>query len=138
VEHVPGCSLLVIDAGSDIGGTWAEERLYPNLLSQNSYGMYEFSDLPLSQVVPEETTGVGQQFIAGWKINRYLHAWTEKWKLKNHIRLNWKVSVVSVDCVECLTKTRLGVSAAWRPKSGSSRYKLGRVRHAISGLSAIS
>lgn len=93
----------MIDAGSDIGGTWAEERLYPNLLSQNSYGMYEFSDLPLFQVVPEETTGVGQQFIAGWKINRYLHAWTGKWNLKKHIRLNWKVSESSVECVECLS-----------------------------------
>ena len=99
MEQVSGCSLLVLDSASDIGGTWAEERLYPNLLSQNSYGMNEFSDLPLSQVAPEETTGVGQQFIAGWKINRYLHAWAEKWDLKKHIRLNWKVSASLVDCI---------------------------------------
>lgn len=98
MEQVAGCSLLVLDAASDIGGTWAEERLYPNLLSQNSYGMYEFSDLPLSQVVPEETTGVGQQFIAGWKINRYLHAWVEKWNLRKHIRLNWKVIAIPDKC----------------------------------------
>ena len=85
--------LLVIDSASDIGGTWAEERLYPNLLSQNSYGLYEFSDLPLSDVVPEEHASDTQnQFIAGWKINRYLHAWVEKWQLKKHIRLNWTVS----------------------------------------------
>ncbi|KAJ5369199.1 uncharacterized protein N7496_008959 [Penicillium cataractarum] len=101
VEHTPGCSLLVIDAASGIGGTWAEKRLYPNLLSQNSYGMYEFSDLPLSHVVPEEATGVGQQFIAGWKINRYLHAWAEKWNLKRHIRLKWKVeSICRLDSKE--------------------------------------
>lgn len=82
--------LLVLDAASDLGGTWAEERLYPNLLSQNSYGLYEFSDLPLSDVVPEED-GTNQHFIAGWKINRYLHAWVDKWDLRKHIRLNWKV-----------------------------------------------
>ncbi|KAJ5254718.1 hypothetical protein N7505_009869 [Penicillium chrysogenum] len=88
--------LLVIDSASDIGGTWAEERLYPNLLSQNSYGLYEFSDLPLSDVVPEEHASDTQnQFIAGWKINRYLHAWVEKWQLKKHIRLNWTVDDIS-------------------------------------------
>ncbi|KAJ9492526.1 hypothetical protein VN97_g710 [Penicillium thymicola] len=82
--------LLVIDSASDIGGTWAKERLYPNLLSQNSYGLYEFSDLPLSDVVPEEhTDGAHNQFIAGWKINRYLRVWIEKWQLEKHIRLNW-------------------------------------------------
>lgn len=136
VEHVPGCSLLVIDAGSDIGGTWAEERLYPNLLSQNSYGMYEFSDLPLSQVVPEETSGVGQQFIAGWKINRYLHVWAEKWDLKKHIRLNWKVSASDMNHVSCLTVTRSRVSAASTAKNGSSMSMLVRLPCGRSGWSA--
>lgn len=84
--------LLVIDSALDIGGTWAEECLYPSLLSQNSYGLYEFSDLPLSDVVPKEhTDGAHDQFIAGWKINRYLRVWVEKWKLEKHIRLNWTV-----------------------------------------------
>ncbi|KAJ5572372.1 hypothetical protein N7535_006032 [Penicillium sp. DV-2018c] len=88
--------LLVIDSASDIGGTWAEERLYPNLLSQNSYGLYEFSDLPLSDVVPmEDGNDERNQFIAGWKINRYLHAWVEKWRLDKHIRLNWTVKDIS-------------------------------------------
>lgn len=83
--------MLLIDSASDIGGTWAQERLYPNLLSQNSYGLYEFSDLPLAEVIPPDEDGAGKQFIAGWKINRYLDVWTEKWKLKEHIRLNWTV-----------------------------------------------
>lgn len=139
VDHVPGCSLLLIDAASDIGGTWAEQRLYPNLLSQNSYGMYEFSDLPLSQVVPEETTGVGQQFIAGWKINRYLHTWAEKWNLKKHIRLNWKVSMSPVDCVALrLTMTRSRVFAVSTAKNGSLTSTLVRIPHRREGLSATS
>ncbi|KAJ5815757.1 hypothetical protein N7474_007534 [Penicillium riverlandense] len=82
----------MIDAASDFGGTWAEERLYPNLLSQNSYGLYEFSDLPLADVVPPEENHDGPQFIAGWKINHYLHAWVKKWDLRKHIRLNWKIA----------------------------------------------
>jgi hypothetical protein len=136
VEHIPGCSLLVIDAGSDIGGTWGEERLYPNLLSQNSYGMYEFSDLPLSHVVPEEMSGVGQQFIAGWKINRYLHFWAEKWDLKKHIRLNWKASASDLNHVSCLTVTRSRVSAASTAKNGSSTSMLVRLPRGRSGWSA--
>ncbi|KGO74494.1 hypothetical protein PITC_099950 [Penicillium italicum] len=88
--------LLVIDSASDIGGTWAEARLYPNLLSQNSYGLYEFSDLPLSDVVPEENADdTPNKFIAGWKINRYLRAWAGKWQLEKHIRLNWTVDDIS-------------------------------------------
>lgn len=84
--------LLIIDSASDIGGTWSRDRLYPNLLSQNSYGNYEFSDLPLNTAVPDDSEQEGySNFIPGWKINRYLHVWTEKWDLRRRIRLNWKV-----------------------------------------------
>ncbi|KAJ5087382.1 hypothetical protein N7456_010998 [Penicillium angulare] len=91
----PGCHLLVLDAGSDIGGTWAEDRLYPNLLSQNSYGLYEFSDMSLADTVPDEDNDGDSQFIPGWKINRYLHAWVTKWGLSKHIKLNSKVMRIS-------------------------------------------
>lgn len=91
VKHADGCHLLVLDAASDIGGTWAEERLYPNLLSQNSYGLYEFSDLSLTDAVPSEQSERDSQFIPGWKINRYLHAWVAKWGLQKHIKLKSKV-----------------------------------------------
>lgn len=87
---VPACSLLVVDGASDIGGTWAEDRLYPNLLSQNSYGLYEYSDMSLAESVATEGEEPEQQFIPGWKINRYLHTWVGKWQLRDHIRLNWK------------------------------------------------
>lgn len=84
--------VLIIDSASDIGGTWSRDRLYPNLLSQNSYGNYEFSDLPLNDAVPDDSEQEGDSsFIPGWKINRYLHVWTEKWDLKRRVRLNWKV-----------------------------------------------
>ncbi|KAJ5090960.1 hypothetical protein N7532_009644 [Penicillium argentinense] len=90
----PSCSLLVVDSASDIGGTWGEERLYPNLVSQNTYGLYEYSDLPLAEVVPPEQDHMGAHFIAGWKINRYLHVWADKWDLKKHIRLGWQVDTI--------------------------------------------
>lgn len=86
-----GDALLIVDSASCLGGTWATVRLYPNLLSQNSYGLYEFSDLPLASVVPPDPEDADNQFIAGWKINRYLHVWCEKWDLLKYMRFNWKV-----------------------------------------------
>ncbi|KKK23537.1 hypothetical protein ARAM_003918 [Aspergillus rambellii] len=92
--------VLIIDSAADLGGTWAKERLYPNLLSQNSYGLYEFSDLPLATAVSnnldeKEEGEEEQRFIPGWKINQYLHVWCKKWGLTKRIRLHWKVVRIS-------------------------------------------
>lgn len=85
--------VLVIDSASDIGGTWAHERLYPNLRAQNSYGFYEFSDLPLAEAVPDVKEGEDKNdFIPGWKLNQYLHVWCRKWHLEERTRLRWRVS----------------------------------------------
>lgn len=85
--------LLVIDSASGLGGTWNHERLYPNLLSQNSYGMYEYSDLPMASVVDCNPDDPNSQFIAGWKINRYMQTWSQKWDLIKRMRFNWKVRI---------------------------------------------
>ena len=85
--------LLVIDSASGLGGTWNHERLYPNLLSQNSYGMYEYSDLPMASVVDCNPDDPNSQFIAGWKINRYMQTWSQKWDLTKRMRFNWKVRI---------------------------------------------
>ncbi|KAJ5618338.1 hypothetical protein N7528_006981 [Penicillium herquei] len=90
VDHTvnaPGCHLLVLEAGSDIGGTWAAERLYPNLLSQNSYGLYEFSDQPLVHDDDKRDSS----FIPGWRINQYLHSWATRWGLMERIKDDCKV-----------------------------------------------
>ena len=89
-------SLLIIDAARSLGGTWAQERLYPNLLSQNSYGLYEYSDLPLKDALRDGEDFEGEdpagQFIPGWKIHCYLQVWCEKWELLETMRFGWKVS----------------------------------------------
>lgn len=85
--------LLIVDSASGLGGTWASERLYPNLRGQNSNGLYEYSDLPLSSVAPVDgTKPIDDQFASGLTINRYLHVWSEKWDLLQRMRFNWKVS----------------------------------------------
>lgn len=138
VEKTPGCKLLVLDAALDIGGTWAETRLYPNLLSQNSYGLYEFSDLPLSDVVPEEEDGVRSQFIAGWKINKYLHAWIAKWKLRRHIKLSCKVSVTeTLHCCR-LTRRRSRACSASGERNGKSMSVAAQIKTMFSVSSVTS
>lgn len=69
--------LLIIDSASGLGGTWNYDRLYPNLHSQNSYGMYEYSDFPMTSVVDRDAGNQNGQFIAEWKINQYLYAWSK-------------------------------------------------------------
>ncbi|KAI0867577.1 hypothetical protein GGS24DRAFT_515151 [Hypoxylon argillaceum] len=39
--------LIILDEGRSIGGTWAAERLYPGLKTNNVVGSYEFSDFPM-------------------------------------------------------------------------------------------
>ncbi|CAI7654734.1 unnamed protein product [Penicillium pancosmium] len=95
--------LLLLESGSSLGGTWAEDRLYPNLLSQNSEGLYEFSDMTLSEamqgnedeVQAEDDTPVEDRFIPGWKLNRYLNVWSGKWNLFQYMRFNWKVKTIT-------------------------------------------
>lgn len=93
VDIIP--TVLIIDAAKSLGGTWAQERLYPNLLSQNSYGLYEYSDLPLGDALRDSESLEGEdpagQFIPGWKIHRYLQVWCEKWGLLGRMRFGWRV-----------------------------------------------
>lgn len=89
-----------MESGESLGGTWAEERLYPNLLSQNSEGLYEFSDMSMSEAMSgvdnegeaSQNTPDEDRFIPGWKLNRYLTVWSHKWNLHRYMRFNWKVS----------------------------------------------
>lgn len=39
--------LVILDESGSIGGTWAAERLYPGLKTNNVVGSYEFSDFPM-------------------------------------------------------------------------------------------
>lgn len=39
--------IVLMDIGNSVGGTWAKERLYPGLKTNNIVGSYEFSDFPL-------------------------------------------------------------------------------------------
>ena len=46
----PNGKLLVVDQAKSVGGSWAKERLYPGLKTNNVFGSSEFGDFPM---VPE-------------------------------------------------------------------------------------
>ncbi|KAM0257016.1 hypothetical protein ACHAQJ_004609 [Trichoderma viride] len=86
----PDDSLVVFDPQSTVGGTWATERLYPDLKSNNLLGTYEYPDFPMDP----KTFGVKPgQYIPGEVTNEYLKAYVDKFNLGSSIRLRTKVTV---------------------------------------------
>ncbi|KAK5993093.1 FAD-dependent monooxygenase DEP4-like protein [Cladobotryum mycophilum] len=86
----PDDSLIVFDSQSSLGGTWADERLYPDVKSNNLLGTYEYPDFPMDP----NTFGVRPgQHIPGEVINSYLKAYASKFGISDFIHLQTKITV---------------------------------------------
>ena len=92
-EVHPDAEILIIDSASSIGGTWAKERLYPGLKTNNPIGTYEFSDFPM---VPEDWNIKPGDFIPGVVVNKYLNASAKKYGVTQKCRLNTRVTDVEM------------------------------------------
>jgi cation diffusion facilitator CzcD-associated flavoprotein CzcO len=84
----PDCSLAVFDSQSSLGGTWADERLYPRLRTNNLLGTYEYPGFPMSSDKFDVKPG---QHMTGEVINSYLKAYAKDGGIDNLIHLNTKV-----------------------------------------------
>ncbi|KAL2151338.1 hypothetical protein VTH82DRAFT_6436 [Thermothelomyces myriococcoides] len=84
----PESSLVVFDAQSTLGGTWAAERLYPGLRSNNLVGTYEYPDFPMSTARFKVPAG---SHIPGEVIHEYLKAYAAEFGIADLIRLRTKV-----------------------------------------------
>ncbi|KAI1867387.1 uncharacterized protein JN550_007118 [Neoarthrinium moseri] len=80
--------VLVMDYAKTIGGTWAYERIYPGLKTNNVAGTYEFSDFPMD--LDRYSLKAGQH-IPGLTVHHYLSDFAEHFGLKDLIRLETKV-----------------------------------------------
>ena len=87
-EVCPESSVLIIDSGQSIGGTWAKERLYPGLKTNNLIGSYEFGDFPM---IPEKFGVKPGQHIPGTVVHEYLCEFAAKFDLLSMMRLLTKV-----------------------------------------------
>ncbi|GJN81789.1 hypothetical protein PLIIFM63780_005325 [Purpureocillium lilacinum] len=84
----PDDSLAIFESQSSLGGTWADERLYPDLKSNNLLGTYEYPDFPMDS----ERFGIKPgQYISGDIINTYLKAYASHFGIDNLVRLHSKV-----------------------------------------------
>jgi cation diffusion facilitator CzcD-associated flavoprotein CzcO len=78
-------SVVVFDAGSSVGGSWAKERLYPGLKSNNMLGTYQYPDFPMHT----EKYGVNPgEHIPGPVVHQYLSDYADRFDLTRRIRLN--------------------------------------------------
>jgi cation diffusion facilitator CzcD-associated flavoprotein CzcO len=78
----------VFDGQSTLGGTWAAERLYPGLKSNNLLGTYEYPDFPMTTAQFHVQPG---KHIPGTVLHDYLKAYAAKFGIAEHIRLRTRV-----------------------------------------------
>ncbi|ODA84170.1 hypothetical protein RJ55_02688 [Drechmeria coniospora] len=84
----PDDSLAIFESQSSPGGTWADERLYPGLKSNNQLGTYEYPDFPMSS---ERFKIKSREHIPGEIVNAYLKAYAANFGIDRLIRLSTKV-----------------------------------------------
>jgi cation diffusion facilitator CzcD-associated flavoprotein CzcO len=78
----------VFDAQDSLGGTWAAERLYPGLKSNNLWGTYEYPDFPMTTA----RFGVEEgSHVPGAIVHEYLKAYAAEFGIAERIRLRTKV-----------------------------------------------
>ncbi|KAK5137622.1 hypothetical protein LTR08_007917 [Meristemomyces frigidus] len=86
LQCAPETRLVVLDNNSSIGGTWAKERLYEGLRSNNLKGMLEMPDYPL-----HDGFGVKQgEHIPGSVVHDYLVEYAKHWDIYERIRFESK------------------------------------------------
>lgn len=85
----PGTSLLILDDGKSIGGTWSQEKIYPNLFAQVGHGLFEYSSSPMKKegLTPD-------RYIGGQTIHNYLHDFAKDHDLIRRTRFNTTVTKV--------------------------------------------
>jgi cation diffusion facilitator CzcD-associated flavoprotein CzcO len=88
LEVHPHAEFVIYESASTVGGTWANERLYPGLKSNNMLGTYEYSDYPMDT----ETYGVKPgEHIPGHVIHKYLSNFAESHGIHQRIRFDTNV-----------------------------------------------
>ncbi|KAK4097328.1 FAD/NAD(P)-binding domain-containing protein [Parathielavia hyrcaniae] len=84
----PSDSLVVLDGQETLGGTWAAERLYPGLKSNNLWGTYEYPDFPMATA----RFGVKEgSHVPGTVVHSYLKAYAAEFGIADRIRLRTRV-----------------------------------------------
>ncbi|KAI1176298.1 FAD/NAD(P)-binding domain-containing protein [Nemania sp. FL0916] len=85
--------IVILDENRSIGGTWAAERLYPGLKTNNVVGSYEFSDFPMDLKRYGLKPG---QHIPGLVVHEYFTDFAKYFGLDKLFRPQTKVEAASL------------------------------------------
>ncbi len=99
----PDVDLLVLEKGSEIGGVWATELLYPGIKTNNLCGTYEFTDFPMKPFGAKEG-----EHVPGHIVRDYLNAYAERFGVSKRTRLN--TTVQSAEFLDGQWKLTMGSS----------------------------
>lgn len=144
LEVNPSCRMLVLDSQGSVGGTWAAERIYRGLSTNNIVGTFGYSDF---QLKPEEWDIVGAKYNPGSVVHAYFTAYAKKFGVFGRTLFNakvestelqpddsWNVQYI-VDMVETTVHTKklvLATGTTFKPYTprfnGSDIYK-GKIFH---------
>ncbi|KAH6623576.1 hypothetical protein F5144DRAFT_595716 [Chaetomium tenue] len=124
VTH-PTDSLVVFDGQSTLGGSWASERIYPLLKSNNLLGTLEYPDFPMTTARFGIKT---DNYIPGEVVYEYLQAYATEFGIDKHIRSGTRVL-----SAEHLDGTEGGwlLTTASSDTSGKQKQKLVKARRLI-------
>ncbi|CAJ2502959.1 Uu.00g103530.m01.CDS01 [Anthostomella pinea] len=93
LEVVTNANIVILYSAESVGGTWASERLYPGLMTNNTAGSYEFSDFPMGP----DTYGLVQgRHIPGEVVHRYLRDFADHYGLTTRIRFGTRVDTATL------------------------------------------
>ncbi|PVF97891.1 FAD/NAD(P)-binding domain-containing protein [Serendipita vermifera] len=79
----PSIDLTVLDSEDTLGGTWAASRIYPELLTQQPFGAYEFTDMSYD---PTDDPPQPGNYIPSRRVHEYMNKYAETWGVKDKIR----------------------------------------------------
>ncbi|MCJ1386955.1 hypothetical protein MMC17_010084 [Xylographa soralifera] len=93
LQFDPSVSLTVVDADSSVGGVWGSSRIYPGLIADSPAGLFEFSDMRMSQEL-----GVDEWAdITGQTVQQYLELYARKFGVLKRCMFNTQAVKVERD-----------------------------------------
>ncbi|ETN42241.1 uncharacterized protein HMPREF1541_04182 [Cyphellophora europaea CBS 101466] len=88
----PLARVLILESSSTVGGTWAKDRLYAGLKTNNLEGGYEFADFPMRGEARYNLKH--DQHIPGTTMNQYMQDFADHFGLSERTRLKCKVHTI--------------------------------------------
>ena len=107
----------MLESSGSCGGTWADDRIYPGLNSNNLHGTYEYPDFPMDPKIYGVQPG---EHIPGGVLHKYLTDFAKRFGIFNRtlfrcrvnsIELglddNWKLQISSPDSKEPIRTSKI-------------------------------